>query len=153
MKLCLATTRDLNTAIISKDECQRRDLARRVLTLCDVLLVLLPAQVVGLYFAIKKSFRFLLSTETKLNSTININQIFVGGAHCHFIAATAMDERDRQVAPLALVFMARRILRRFCTRNNDSSTFESSPKNQRTGYALVTHVQKITRPNVGTAWA
>jgi hypothetical protein len=54
---------------------------------------------------------------------------------------------------IALVFMARRILRRFCTRNNYSSTFESSPKNQRTGYALVTHVQKITRPNVGTAWA
>jgi hypothetical protein len=75
MKLCLATTRDLNTAIISKDECQRRDLARRVLTLCDVLLVLLPAQVVGLYFAIKKSFRFLLSTETNLNSTISIRSL------------------------------------------------------------------------------
>jgi hypothetical protein len=34
-----------------------------------------------------------------------------------------------------------------------SSTFKSSPKNQRTGYASVTHVQKIKRPNVGTAWA
>jgi hypothetical protein len=30
-KLCLAKARDLNTAIISKDEYQRRDLARRVL--------------------------------------------------------------------------------------------------------------------------
>jgi hypothetical protein len=30
MKLCLASTTDLNTAIISKDECQKRDLARRV---------------------------------------------------------------------------------------------------------------------------
>jgi hypothetical protein len=30
MKLCLVTTRHLNTAIISKDECQRHDLARRV---------------------------------------------------------------------------------------------------------------------------
>jgi hypothetical protein len=30
MKLCLASTTDLNTAIISKDECQKHDLARRV---------------------------------------------------------------------------------------------------------------------------